>query len=196
MHWPGRPGRWALVAAPLLLAPEFAYWAGSRLCAAPRREGSCKVLVLGYPAGRDGQPRAMQSHRVTTAAATMERADCERMILSGGNPHSNTVESDVMEGLAQQAGVPQQKISLERRARNTWENIGYSLPFLEGVETIYIVSDSIHAHRGRRYLCRQRPDLCDRALAVARYRFAEMFFLKFPASLHEGLTRLRDFFLR
>lgn len=59
--------------------------------------------------------------------------------------------------LAVEDGLPVSQVVLETRAQNTWQNVEYSLPFLEGFAQLFVASDTLHAVRGRRYLCRERP---------------------------------------
>jgi hypothetical protein len=186
------PRRLALAALPVLLLPELAYWLGWLATDRPGASGSCAVLVLGYPARADGSPRAMQRRRVDAAVETMRAAGCGAMIISGGDPHGGAVEADVMGMLARNAGVAPEAIVLERAARNTWENVKLTLPELEKHPALYIVSDSLHAHRGKRYLCKQRPDLCSRARAAGFYRFGDLYALKFPGAAHEAVSVVRD----
>ncbi|MBI4425836.1 MAG: YdcF family protein [Elusimicrobia bacterium] len=184
----------ALAVSVALVAPELAYWVGARACPAPVPSKGCGVLVLGFPARRNGSPHPMQRHRVATAVEVMRRAGCETMVLSGGNPHSPRVEAAVMADLAREAGVPGDRLILEGGSRDTWENIRESLRFVQGWEAIYLVSDGLHAHRAKRYLCRQRPGLCGRARPAARYRFGELYPLKLAGGLHEARLALLDSF--
>jgi uncharacterized SAM-binding protein YcdF (DUF218 family) len=138
----------------------------------------------------------MQEHRVSVGVETLQKAGCVVMVLSGGNPHSEEVEADGMADIARAAGVPGSKILVERDARNTWENVKFSANALGAYDHIYLVSDSLHVYRARRYLCRQQPALCARALPVARYRFGEFYLSKVKGLFHESAAFITDSFRR
>jgi hypothetical protein len=114
------------------------------------------------------------------------------MIFSGGNPHSSAIEADVMADLAITLGIPNSQIVRERRARNTWENVRYSLAELKGYGTVYLVSDSLHVLRGKKYLCRQDRDICSQTQIVSRYRFGQFYAYKCWSLFHEGVAAIRD----
>jgi vancomycin permeability regulator SanA len=186
----------ALVAA-LPLAVEGLDWAASTAPSFSDRAGlaptaHCAVLVLGYPAQSDGSPDPVQLDRVEWGAAVYRGLNCERFVISGGAAHNAFVEAEVMAGAARRIGIPAAQLVLEGRATNTWENIRYSLPSLAGADAIYLVSEGLHARRARRYLCRQRADLCARAYAVATYRPLHRFDWKAGAVAHEVLSYVRD----
>ncbi len=172
----------------MLLLPEVAHWAGARLCATPIKEGTCGVLVLGSPG------RRMQEHRVGAAAEVMAKADCAVAVFSGGSPHSDSAEGDSMAEIAQADGIPDSRILVERESRNTWENVKFSANALGAYDRIYIVSDGLHVHRGKRYLCRQQPLLCPKAYPFARYRFGELYLSKAKGVIHESVRYIVDSF--
>ncbi|MBP3885444.1 MAG: YdcF family protein, partial [Olsenella sp.] len=73
-------------------------------------------------------------------AASLLAGHPERQaILSGGALHSTdaendgSTEADVMRTYLLERGVPSEKIVLERRATNTWQNIEYSLALAKGL---------------------------------------------------------------
>ena len=181
----------ALVAA-LALGAEAVFWLGSTLAAQPAVAGRCAVLVLGYPSRADGSPDPTQRVRVAAGVEAYRRNHCERIVISGGAAHNASVEAQAMAKLAREDGVPAAQVAIEDRAQNTWQNVEYSLPLLDGFEHLFVASDPLHAHRGRRYLCRQRPDWCDRvAVAPAYQPFARPWW-KVGAVLYEVQAWIRD----
>lgn len=82
------------------------------------------------------------------------------------------------------------EIVTETESRSTWENVQNVIPFIEGADRIKIVSNSIHAEKGRGYLWEVRPDLADRLVPAADYRFGELILLK-PIMAALGLRNLR-----
>lgn len=174
------------------LASECVYWLAARLSDPGERSGSCAVLVLGYPTRADGSADPIQRLRVTAAVEAFQRRRCQRLVVSGGAAHNERIEADAMAELARELGVASESIVAERAARNTWENVALSLPSLEGFDSLYVVSDSLHALRGRRYVCEQRPELCARTFAAGAYHPFEGLWWKVPGSLWEGRAWLRD----
>jgi uncharacterized SAM-binding protein YcdF (DUF218 family) len=191
--------RWkrsALVAvailAALALGAEAVFWLGSTLAVQPAVAGRCAVLVLGYPSEVDGSSNPIQRIRVAAGVDAFRRNRCERIVISGGAAHNAAVEAEGMARLAEEAGVAAAQIVREDRAQNTWQNVEYSLPFLDGFAHLFIASDPLHALRGRRYLCKQRPAWCDRvAVAPAYEPFARPLW-KIGAVLYELHAWIRD----
>lgn len=79
-------------------------------------------------------------------------------------------------------------IRLDTESATTWENIQNAIPLIEDADSIKIVSNSLHAEKGRVYLWKLRPDLARRLRCGADYRFGEIVLLK-PAA---ALIGLRD----
>jgi pimeloyl-ACP methyl ester carboxylesterase/uncharacterized SAM-binding protein YcdF (DUF218 family) len=198
-----RPVAWAcallLAAVFVCAAVELLDWSASTPADFAHRGGlalaaRCAVLVLGHPARDDGTPDPMQEDRVDYGVEVYRGMHCERLIVSGAAVGNAFVEADIMATLARSRGVAGPEIFIKRHARNTWENIGFSLPVLKSQDGIFIVSEGLHARRARRYLCRQAPDLCARTFAVARYRFLRRPHAKLLAIAHEFGSLTRDFF--
>lgn len=142
---------------------------GATFAEQPAVEGHCAVLVLGYPSRADGSPDPTQRARIVAGVEAYRRNRCERVVISGGAAHNASIEAEVMARLAMDHGIPAAAITLENRAQNTWQNVEYSLPLLDGFAHLFVASDTLHAYRGRRYLCRQRPALCDRVAVAPAY---------------------------
>jgi uncharacterized SAM-binding protein YcdF (DUF218 family) len=168
-----------------ILAAELAFRLAASMPSAPLPGASCAVLVLGYPAQRDGSPGPVLRARVTTGVAAQRRLGCEKLVLSGGAAHNAFVEADVMAHVAEELGAPREQIVLERAATSTWENVAFSLPLLEGADTVLVASDALHARRGVRYLCRLRPAQCPHVFPASTYVPFQLFWWKPPAALYE-----------
>ncbi|MFE3822838.1 hypothetical protein [Nocardia tengchongensis] len=65
-----------------------------------------------------------------------------------------------------------------QRSRTVWENIAFANPYSEDVNRIKIVSLPFYAESARHYLAQQRPDLAQRLVRGADYRFGEWMPLK------------------
>lgn len=189
-----RRGFAAVGLALLAALPELAYHFGAQAARGPKENGDCAVLVLGFPTRADGSPHAIQRGRTAAGVAALRRFGCDRLVLSGGKAHTAFVEAETMAALARAAGVDAERLALETGSTSTEENIANSLPKLAGRARIVVVSDGLHAHRGLRYLCRQRPDLCPRACAYAENRPFELYFFKWAGCVIEAWSALRDLF--
>ena len=177
----------AAAAAAILLAPELAYKLGALACARPQPGAKCAVMVLGTPSP------SIQARRVAAGVEAYRAAGCEALLLTGWKgPGSDAAEADEMAALALAAGLPEARLIRERAARNTWENIGNSLPLLAPFARVYIVSDSLHVHRGLRYWRRRSQERRADALPVSYYRPFDLYFRKWPMALHELAGFLRD----
>lgn len=171
---------------------EIAFFIGSRFAVAVAPQGTCALLVLGYPSKRDGTLSAEQRDRVATAVEVAAAYRCDPVVISGGAAHNAYSEAATMALEAVRRGLPRTRIRLEDRATTTAENARFSAPKLKDADTIYVVSNGLHAHRGVRALCAEAPDLCAKARPAARYYPLRRFFLKFPAALYELAAWLRD----
>ena len=147
----------------LAAGPEAVYWLASRACATPAPGVPCAVIVLGT------NTPERQRRRVAAGVDAFRRAQCSTFVVSGGDPHSSKPEADAMALIAFELGLTSKQVVAERASRNTWENIGNSLPLVAGAKQIYVVSDALHAQRGRRYLCRRAPERCSDARPYGYY---------------------------
>lgn len=181
-----------LASAALLALPEAVFWLSARGLEGYPRQGSCAVLVLGYPQRADGSPHPVQRWRVAAGAGIFKEEGCRLMVLTGGVPKTRRPEAEVMAELAAEAGVPPKLMAQEKASTNTWENAKLSAPLLRRYERIFVVSDPLHARRGRRYFCRQDTALCPRVHAWAPYRPLEMYGRKWYALLYETAALVRD----
>ena len=191
-RWKRRLLRTSITLGVVALACEAAFWVGSLRASLPPAGARCAVLVPGYPSEADGAPHPVQRLRVETGVRALRERGCEKLVLSGGAAHNALVEADTMARIAEDLGVGTEQLVLERQATTTWENVQLSLPALEGYDAIVIASDGIQVHRAKRYLCRQRPDLCARTSAFSVYSPFRLFWWKVPAALYELRAYLRD----
>ena len=107
------------------------------------------IIVLGYPADRDGNPSPTQLSRVTEAVHEYERGVAPRIIMTGGPTRPNSVEADVMARTARAEGIPASAIFVEGQARDTIQNACYSVRIMEsqGWHSAEVVSDASHLPR-------------------------------------------------
>lgn len=195
----GRPGAIAgtvgLSAVLAVAASEWMHWNASRrfLGAGPAVDGPRAreaVIVLGYPARRNGKLHPLQRWRCQIAARSLNRHGASQVIFTGAAGEHGPSEAAVMSGYARDVlGVPAGQIALETKARNTWENVKFSLPLAERVDAIKFASDPLHAARARRYVQVQRPELAGLLCVGADYRFGERWWLK-VATVGYEVTRV------
>jgi uncharacterized SAM-binding protein YcdF (DUF218 family) len=188
LRWAGLLGVGALLA---LAGSEWLHWQASRRYlgdgpAPPPGRGSEAVIVLGYPARRNGQTNPIQRWRCQIAARAADLSRPGRMVFTGAASRGRPAEAEVMSGYARDAlGIPADRIAQETKALSTWQNVAFTLPFAQAADTITYVSDPLHAARARRYLRAQRPDLADRLRAADDYRFGDHPALKVATAAYE-----------
>ncbi len=107
------------------------------------------IIVLGYPADRDGNPSPMQLSRVTEAVHEYERGVAPRIIMTGGPTRPNSVEAEVMARTARAEGIPESAILIEGQARDTIQNACYSVRIMKshGWHSAEVVSTPSHLPR-------------------------------------------------
>jgi uncharacterized SAM-binding protein YcdF (DUF218 family) len=109
----------------------------------------------------------------------------ERIVFSGGPSRGRASEAEIMAAYAVQLGVPATSVRTETKAMSTWQNIELSLPMVENFDRLAIVSDPLHAARGRRFVRAQRPDLASRLVSAGEYKAFERWWLKVPTAFYE-----------
>ena len=165
------------------------------------------LLVLGYPANPDGTPSPEQRARVLEAVRQFQAGVAPVIVLSGGAAHNRFVEAAVMAKLAEASGVPARDIMQEGRARNTIENIAFSLQIMRahGWQSAEVVTTPAHVRRASLIVMHSSPAISWRMQAApwpaeyslvdksARYAFeayvcAKMRILGFK-ELHVGFQK-------
>jgi uncharacterized SAM-binding protein YcdF (DUF218 family) len=182
--------------AALLAAVALACLAADALARAtapaPPRGATCAVLVPGYPTRDDGAPSAIQRARVASAVEVLRAHGCARLVLSGAGVANRFVEAEAMARIAAELGVPAERIAVEPSATNTWQNVAASLPLVAGYEAVLVVSESFHARRAVRYLCKQSAARCAHAFPIASRVPWRLAWLRVASPLYELRARLRD----
>jgi uncharacterized SAM-binding protein YcdF (DUF218 family) len=184
-----------VVLAAVLLWGELEHWRSSRrrLGTRPGRSGSGEaVVVLGY---RNRGSRANIVNRWRVRAGLRSRQPelgPSLVVFCGGSGGGGVPEADVMARYARAGQGYIGELVTEPDSRSTWENIQNAIPLIEDADRIKIVSNSLHAEKGRLYLWQRRPDLAERLVPAADYRFGELIIIK-PALAVYGLRNLRRF---
>jgi uncharacterized SAM-binding protein YcdF (DUF218 family) len=107
------------------------------------------IIVLGYPARKDGTPRPEMRARVLEGVREYKAGVAPRIIMTGGAAHNHFVEADVMAALARAQGVPADAILEDRQAKDTIQNAYYSVQIMEGHgwHSAEVVSSPSHLRR-------------------------------------------------
>jgi len=174
-----------------LVFGEVTHWRASH-----RRLGDGKsaghaeaIVVLGYK-NAGTHANYMNRYRVRAGLRSIDpAARASTLVLCGGVVGGRTPEAELMESYARDALGYTGPTRLDNTSRSTWENIQNAIPLIEDAESIKIVSNSLHAEKGRAYLWRLRPDLADRLARGRDYRLGEMMFIK-PIAALIGLRNL------
>jgi uncharacterized SAM-binding protein YcdF (DUF218 family) len=148
------------------------------------------VVVLGF---RNRGTRANYLNRWRVRAGIRSQhphAASSRLVLCGGPTASHIPESMLMAAYAKDELHYAGELDTETESTSTWENIRGAIPLIENADQIKIVSNSLHAEKGRIYLGYLRPDLAARVVPAKDYRFGELWLLK-PVLAVIGLQNLR-----
>jgi uncharacterized SAM-binding protein YcdF (DUF218 family) len=181
-----------LAAAAITAWAEFVHWRASRRRLGPAPKGtphSEAVIVLGFR-DRGRRANALNRFRVRAGLRSFDPAIAERvLVLCGGSAVDGGIpEAELMAVYARERGY-RGAIRLDDQSRSTWQNIENAIPLVEHAESIKIVSNSMHAEKGRAYLWIMRPDLGARLRRSKDYRLGEIALLK-PIAAVIGLRAL------
>lgn len=141
-----------------------------------------RAVFAGASVARIVRPSAVSDIARASAAA-------EVLVLCGGAVSGPVPEAEAMENYARARGYTG-PIRLDRESRSTLQNIENAIPLIEDAASVAIVSNSVHALKGRILLRELRPDIADRLVRGADYRFGEQILVK-PIAAVAGLADLR-----
>jgi uncharacterized SAM-binding protein YcdF (DUF218 family) len=107
------------------------------------------IIVLGYPADRDGNPTPTELARVTEAVHEYERGVAPKVIFTGAAVANQYVEAQVMAHAAEAQGVPASSVVVEPNARDTIQNACYSVRLMKehGWRSAEVISNVWHLKR-------------------------------------------------
>ena len=129
------------------------------------------------------------AHSSAVSDIARASAAAEVLVLCGGAVSGPVPEAEAMENYARARGYTG-PIRLDRESRSTLQNIENAIPLIEDAASVAIVSNSVHALKGRILLRELRPDIADRLVRGADYRFGEQILVK-PIAAVAGLADLR-----
>ncbi|MFI6308891.1 YdcF family protein [Nocardia fusca] len=172
-----RTSRVLLIAGVAVLAwGEWVNWRSSRRLVGSATGASEAVVVLGF---RNAAPtaNALNRWRVRAGLRSCDPRLDTLMVFCGGAVAGARTEAELMAAYARERGWSG-PVALDTASRSTWENLENALALIDAADRIKIVSNPLHAEQARRYLAVMRPDLADRLVRGAEYRFGEWTFLK------------------
>jgi uncharacterized SAM-binding protein YcdF (DUF218 family) len=113
---------------------------------APRTDA---VVVLGAALTEAGVAGPALLRRLEHGVAAWQRRDARYLLVSGGIVGPPPAEAEVMRDLAIARGVPAERIVVEDKARNTFENAVYSgrIARDRGWQRLAVVTDGFHMRR-------------------------------------------------
>lgn len=171
---------------------EWVHWraSGRLMGTSETRDGGEAVVVLGFK-NRGVRANYVNRYRVRAALRSVE-ATAERSVLvfCGGAVGGAVPEAELMARYARDECGYTGPFRLDADSASTWENIRNAAGFLEGFGTIKIVSNSLHAEKGRAYLWKQRPDLAARLVRADEYHLGEATLVK-PIAVFASLKSRR-----
>lgn len=114
------------------------------------------VVVLGAAVVAPGVPGPAMKRRVAHAARVLADRRIGHLVVSGGKHERGASEAEVMRRLALDHGVPEERIVIEDRSRNTFENAVYTGRIIldRGWSGIVVVTDAWHMRRAL-FVCRR-----------------------------------------
>jgi uncharacterized SAM-binding protein YcdF (DUF218 family) len=175
----------------ILLWGELAHFRASRdrMGTRPGGNGTGEaVVVLGF-GNRGRRANFLNRWRVRAGLRSLQpELGPSRLVLSGGPVAGGVPEAELMARYARQLGYSGVLIT-ELTSRSTRENIENVIPFIEDADRIKIISNSVHAGRARGHLGRLRPDLAERLVPAADYRFGELTLLKPALTVLDLISR-------
>ena len=114
-----------------------------------RERRGAAIVLLGAMLGPGGAPGPALLRRVGHAAALYAAGAAGTIIATGGPAGAHPTEASVMRRLLVGAGVPEEAVIEEDRARDTLENALFSIAILRarGLGPAIVVSDRYHLPR-------------------------------------------------
>jgi uncharacterized SAM-binding protein YcdF (DUF218 family) len=186
-----RKGTVGVVVGGVVLAAwgEWANWRASRSeLGSDANPGPEAVVVLGFRNRHPNRINALNRWRVRAALRSIDGSDATLVFCGGENPRGGAPEGPLMARYAENRGHSANVI-VEDRSRTTWENIENAIPLIKDASRIKVVSNPLHAQKGRMYMRHQCPEVASRLVRGADYRFGEWIIFK-PAFAIHGLRDL------
>lgn len=148
-----------------------------------RTGGREAIVVLGYKNGGT-HANCINRYRVRAAIRSIDQNAADSVLVFCGSCVAGAIaEAELMAQYARLKRGYTRSVVTETESRTTSENIQNVIPLIEYADVIRIVSNSLHAEKGRGYLWTLRPDLARRLAPAKEHRFGEITFVKAFLSL-------------
>jgi uncharacterized SAM-binding protein YcdF (DUF218 family) len=110
------------------------------------------IALLGCVLGPGGQPPRALSERLDAGLALYRRGLAPLVLVTGGRTWQGLVEADVMAERLIRAGVPADRVLIERESQSTRGNarLGSALLLERGVRSVLVVTQPLHVRRAVR----------------------------------------------
>ena len=108
------------------------------------------VLVLGAKVMLDNSPSEALYNRTVEGAALYQQGRVSYLLTTGGVGLGPAAESAIAQKIAEQHGVPVNKILTEQDSHTTFENVKdvQAIAAEHGIKSVIVVSDQFHVARG------------------------------------------------
>ncbi len=108
------------------------------------------IVVLGAGVIGDCVPNLNGMRRAMLGARLFRDGRAPLLVITGGGSRGACPVADAMAHVAREYGVPEDKLLLERRSRNTHENGELTAPLLRErhIARVLLVTDKLHMSRG------------------------------------------------
>lgn len=120
----------------------------------PAFSSDATVVVLGGKVNRSGPSRSVQARLDAAVEYLNEHPEAPCIVTGGKADDWTTLEAVVMAKYLKEKGIAEHRIYMEPDARNTYENIRFSVELIERYrlpERMVIVSDGYHQYRAERF---------------------------------------------
>jgi len=150
------------VAAAYLLAfqTNLLWWAAEPLREDRMPSAANAIVVFAGGVGESGQAGGGQQERLKQAIDLYNAGYSDRLVISSGFVYSFK-EAESMRALAIDQGIPADRIEIEPRARNTYENVAFVQQILDRHQwnKILLVSSPYHMRRARMVWSKVAPEI-------------------------------------
>lgn len=108
------------------------------------------ILVLGAKVNLDNSPSDPLYQRTSEAAQLYAEKKADYIITTGGVGLGSIAESKIGAKVAEQKGVPKDKILPESTSHNTFQNVeeGKKIAKEHNIKSVIVISDRFHVARG------------------------------------------------
>jgi uncharacterized SAM-binding protein YcdF (DUF218 family) len=150
----------ALVLYLLVFQTNFVWWVAEPLREDRLPQAADAIVVFAGGVGESGQAGGGQQERLKQAIDLYNAGFAQRLILSSGFVYSFK-EAESMRDIAIAQGIPPDRIELEPRARNTFENVSLVKEILDRGQwrRVLLVSSPYHMRRAMMVWEKNAPDI-------------------------------------